>query len=197
MELSLGVIVQVVRLLSEGTIRPGLVLLPHPRIAHLHAYAQTFGCPCRFEQAHAAVRVASAALSRPLPKRNAMLSALVQDYLDMRYAKPAQAMTERVRALLRQLLGTRSATQEGIARMLAVHSRTLQRRLRDEGTSFDAIKDEVRRAMLEDLMRRPDVPALSQVAAMLGYAEQSALTRSCRRWFGVAPSALRSSAGRS
>ena len=197
LELSLGVIAQILHLLSQGTLRPAMVLLPHARIALLPSYARCFACPCRFGEAHAAVRVPTAELSRPLPGHNAMLSEVARTYLDVRFSRPDQALADRVRLLLRESIGTRRSSHEDIARTLAMHPRTLQRRLRDEGMSFNALKDEVRRTMLEQFVEQSTMPQLSQVAAMLDYAEQSALTRSCRRWFGVAPAALRNaSSGR-
>jgi AraC-like DNA-binding protein len=71
-----------------------------------------------------------------------------------------------------------------------MHPRTLQRRLREEGTTFEAIKDEVRRDLAQRYLSQPDVP-ISQVAELLDYGEQSALGRSCRRWFDTSPRSLR------
>jgi AraC-like DNA-binding protein len=55
---------------------------------------------------------------------------------------------------------------------------------------FEDIKDAVRRDMAAAYLRQRNLP-LSQVAELLGYAEPSALSRSCRRWFGETPSAVR------
>ena len=46
------------------------------------------------------------------------------------------------------------------------------------------------------LLAHPQGLSLTQVALMLGYSEQAALTRSCRRWYGCTPSALRVSDAR-
>ncbi len=67
-----------------------------------------------------------------------------------------------------------------------MHPRTLQRRVREEGTTFEAIKDGVRRGLAQRYLSQPDLP-LTQITALLGYSEQSAFGRSCRRWFGVTP----------
>jgi AraC-like DNA-binding protein len=71
-----------------------------------------------------------------------------------------------------------------------MHPRTLQRRLREEGTTFEAIKDEARQDLAQRYLAQPDVP-LTQITALLGYSEQSALGRSCRRWFGATPREMR------
>ncbi len=190
-EHALCVVIKFLVQLSEGRARPELVLFPHAQWAPAPIYAEAFGCPCHFDQTYAAIRVATGALSRALPLHNPMLLEMARSYLDSRFTQPNLALSVKVHELIRQFLGTEHATQENIAATLGIHPRTLQRRLAEEGNSFDSIKDEVRRSLLEQLMKRPKPLPLSQVAAMLGYAEQSALTRSCRRWFGVAPSQMR------
>ena len=83
-----------------------------------------------------------------------------------------------------------SAPQSDVADALALHERTLQRRLKDEGASFEEIKDSVRRDMAERLLSQRGLP-LSHVAEMLGYSEAAAFSRSCRRWFGEPPREVR------
>ena len=84
-----------------------------------------------------------------------------------------------------------STGHEELARALSMHPRTLQRRLHSEGTTFARLLDEVRRSQFEALIAMPGGPGLTQIAHILGYAEASVLTRSCQRWFGVAPSRLK------
>jgi len=72
-------------------------------------------------------------------------------------------------------------------------SRTLQRQLAQEGTSFSELLEEVRREMaLRHL--ESDGGSLDDVAAKLGYARQSTLTRAVRRWTGQTPSSVRKGA---
>ena len=79
-----------------------------------------------------------------------------------------------------------------------MHPRTLHRRLAREGARFEEIKDEVRREMARSLIAQAGL-SMTQIAGALGYAEQSALSRSCVRWFGDSPRRLRqlTGAGRS
>jgi AraC-like DNA-binding protein len=66
----------------------------------------------------------------------------------------------------------------------------MQRRLREEGSSFEMLKDEVRRETAIRCLGQIDLP-LSRLAEMLGYSEVSALSRSCNRWFATSPRKLR------
>ena len=80
------------------------------------------------------------------------------------------------------LLRSGDCTPEQAARALAVHARTLQRRLKEEGTRFEAIKDDRRREMAEILLSQVN-PSLSHIAHLLNDADTSALSPSCRRCF--------------
>lgn len=192
LEMALGVIHNCVRILGQGDVHLILVSLPHRRLGAPESYQRVFGAPCRFEQSHAAVRLNTSDLGRPLPHRNDLMRKLAQTYLESQYTAPEQAFSDRVRLLVRQFLASGEANHEQIARMLAVHSRTMQRRLSGEGTSFEHIKDEVRRSLFQQLITQPGGPAISTIASLLDYAEPSALTRSAKRWFGKTPTELRS-----
>ena len=95
-----------------------------------------------------------------------------------------------VRHAIEALLGTGTCNHREVAAALFMHPRTLQRRLKEEGTTFEDIKDEARRDLAERYLSHPDL-ALTQVTALLDYSEQSALGRSCRRWFGATPREFR------
>jgi AraC-like DNA-binding protein len=95
-----------------------------------------------------------------------------------------------VRGVIGQFLGTRHCRNERIAAELGLHPKTLHRRLQAEGTSFQEIKDEVRRDSALFYLRNTKLD-LTQIAEKLGYAEHSVFTRSCVRWFSKAPSQMR------
>ena len=77
-----------------------------------------------------------------------------------------------------------------VASVVGLHPRTLQRRLREEGTTFEEIKDGVRRDVALRCLRQRHIP-LIRVAEILGYSETSVLSRSCYRWFARSPRQLR------
>ena len=83
-------------------------------------------------------------------------------------------------------MGTGTCSRGEVAKALHMHPRTLQRRMREEGTTFEAIKDEARRDLAQRYLSQPDLP-FTQITALLGYSEQSAFGRSCRRWFDMTP----------
>lgn len=184
-------IVHVLHWLTDGQVRPVLVLLPHAAINSAQVVAQYLGCECRFGATFAAVRVRLADLSLQLPARNPLLLQMARGYIEHHYGAAQPMLSERVRIMLRQRMAMGRVTQTDIAQALALHPKTLQRRLVQEGERFDALVDGVRRERFMELLAQPTRPSLAQIALMVGYSEQSALARSCQRWFGRSPSALR------
>lgn len=190
-ELAVGVMLRVLRMLVPRGLGAVNARFPHARIAPIAAYQRVLGCASTFDTERAAIRMVAANLQYPLAEHNQLMQEMAQSYLDQHFGQPDRLLTDRVRELVRRFLGVGPLTQAAVASNLSIHTRTLQRRLLKEGTTFEAIVDDVRRERLSDLMARPHPPALTQVALILGYSEQAALTRSCRRWFDCTPSELR------
>ncbi|WP_156496912.1 helix-turn-helix transcriptional regulator, partial [Alcanivorax sp. HI0083] len=89
--------------------------------------------------------------------------------------------------LLRDLLPQGRVTVDHIARCMAMSRRTLQRRLSDSGTSFQAVLDETRQKMALRYLRDSTLQ-VTQLSDLLGYADLSAFSRAFSRWFGIPPS---------
>ena len=190
-EYVLFAVAQVLRWLSHGEIRPLLIMAPHARMGTVEHYARYLPCECRFDMPFAAIRIAASDLTLALPERNPLLLQMAKSYIEQNFGVSRQLISDRVRVLARQLMGVGRATQGGIASALAMHAKTLQRRLLAEGERFDLLLDIERRDRFVELLMQPSRPSLAQIALMVGYSEQAALTRSCQRWFGCSPSALR------
>ncbi len=190
-EHSLGYMTQLVRLVSQGQARPLLAMLPHTRKGALKSYTEVLGCPSRFDAPVAAIRMAAKDLELPLPDRNPLLQRMALSYIEEHFGAPDKLFSDQVRLLARRFLNTGAVSQRDIANALAVHPKTLQRRLLAEGQVFNDILDEVRSDRFRELIAQHTVPSVAQIAQLLGYSEQAALTRSCRRWFGQTPTALR------
>ncbi|MFI5839019.1 AraC family transcriptional regulator ligand-binding domain-containing protein [Catenuloplanes sp. NPDC051500] len=97
---------------------------------------------------------------------------------------------DRVRAVLIELLPAGEGTARGVARRLALSSRTLQRRLAAEGTTFQAVLESTRHALARDYLERRDV-SIADIAFLLGYDEPSSFYRAFRAWSGTTPQQAR------
>jgi AraC-like DNA-binding protein len=189
-EHGVGITWRIVSMLSAGRSRLRRVWLPHPAVAPRASYRQHLGAPVEFNATRAALAVDRDDLALPLGEHNEELRALAVDYLKVQFPPRPTSLAVQVRMVIERLLGTGACGHTEVADALAVHPRTLQRRLREEGTTFEEIKDLARRDLAQRYLAHPEVP-LTQVTALLDYGEQSALSRSCRRWFQMTPRAMR------
>ena len=104
-----------------------------------------------------------------------------------------RSWAERLAIVLQHQLTTRELGAERAAHALAISSRTLARRLADEGTSYQAEFDALR-ARLADRHIRSGRP-VKETADLLGYADTGAFLRAFRRWYHTTPAALRPTDG--
>lgn len=193
-ELSVGLAARVIALLAEGRHRLLGVRFPHARVAPLESYREHFAAPVCFGSDCSALELAESDLALPIRSGSPELRELAENYLELHYPTSQTPFAVRVHRVVRRSLGTGASACVDVSSALALHPRTLQRRLREEGTSFDEIKDRVRAELARGYLAQRELP-LTQVAALLDYTEQSAFTRSCKRWFGEGPRALRSQPG--
>jgi AraC-like DNA-binding protein len=191
-EHGVGITSRIVSMLSAERTHLNQVWLPHAAVASRATYRRHLGAPVEFRAPMAALAIDRADLDLALGEHNEELRAFAVDYLNVQFPARRLSLLVQVRKVIERLLGTGACGYAEVADSLAVHPRTLQRRLREEGTTFENIKDEARRDLAQRYLADPEVP-LAQVTALLDYSEQSALTRSSQRWFHTTPSALRAS----
>jgi AraC-like DNA-binding protein len=112
-------------------------------------YEAHFGCPAKFGAAHNLIVVARADLDRPFLTHNADLFASVAPQLEAELAQAltSKAVGEQVKAVLKRLLAGSRRGIEDVARELGLSSRTLQRRLADQGMTFQQLVQEARREL--------------------------------------------------
>lgn len=182
--------------ITGGQARVREVLFRHQPLSPLRTYRDSFGCEVRFDQKEDGVVYGDQDLSALIVEPDEQLYEMATAFIDSRFTRVTPPMHAQVRGLILQHLGGEACTNDRIAAELCLHPRTLHRRLRAEGKSFEGIKDEVRRDVALRHLQQTDLP-LTRIAEKLGYAETSVLSRSCFRWFGVSPRQLRAQAGRS
>ncbi len=99
-------------------------------------------------------------------------------------------MTASVLNLIRAMLRDGAPSVDRLSRSADMSVRTLQRRLGEEGQTFSDLVESVRREMAMAELNRSDT-TIGNVAANLGYSNQSSLTRAVRRWTGRSPISVR------
>lgn len=188
----MGVIHRAITDLVGGRYGLRSVELPYRPSAPVSTYEEFFQAPVNFDAPAAMLRIPRHLLTRPLrsagdPHQRQLIEAL------LRSQHPPRSdgdFAPRVRVVIEQSLGTASTDLSATARVLGVNPRTLQRRLANANTSYASLLDDARRHAARRYLTNFDIP-MTQVAALLGLSEQSALTRCCKRWWGITPSQVR------
>ena len=94
-----------------------------------------------------------------------------------------------VKLVIRAQIGAGTVSRDNVCRALGMSARTLANRLEHYSVSYSSLADEARYEAAQSLLRK-DVP-IAEIAARLGFAEQSAFTRAFKAWSGAAPARWR------
>lgn len=189
-EHAIGHVCGLVQVMSDGGIQPASIHFRHARLGSDSQYRHHLGQLPRFAAAFDGIAMEPMPWRRPLPGHNPLLQGFVDRFLVAAAPRADLPLSEQVQEVLAKLLRAGSADLGHVARVLRQHPRTLQRRLKAEGASFDALRDQARRDWSRQLLAQPQL-GLAEIAQLLGYSDQSVLTRAVQRWFGNPPNALR------
>ncbi|MCB4360267.1 AraC family transcriptional regulator [Quatrionicoccus australiensis] len=169
------------------------VIFPYRKPAHFADYALIFTADSRFAPTvpggNGTLVAAFNANLLDLPVRRD--EAALNRFLDGAPGKITtlyrrdREMVTRIRDLLRAALPD-TLSLDAVAERLYLSPRSVHRRLEEEGSSFRAIKDALRRDMALARLAKSD-DAIARIAADLGYADTSAFYRACVEWTGMAP----------
>ena len=166
---------------------PSEVRLTTPAPERAAAYKKFFGCPVVFGDGGLAVSWASRDLLHPIPTHDPMNRLYFERVATRALAKTVPAtVTEAVRREVERALKGGTPSLATVGKRLGQGARTLQRRLRADGTSFEAIVDETRCRLALQLVHGGEL-SLEETAFRLGFAEPSAFRRAFRRWYGHSP----------
>lgn len=164
----------------------------YPRPPQAGEYATLFSTQTAFDQPVSRLWFDADHLSLPLVQNadsaRAFLNQAPESFL-VKYRNP-DGMTRRVTTLLRRRTPPDWPDFDTLAASLRCSPATLRRALRQEGTSFQAIKDRLRLDMAQEMLSGTDL-SMADIAARLGFAEPSAFTRAFRDWTGLAPARYR------
>lgn len=169
---------------------------PYARPAHADVYATIFPGPVDFlpdcgDPAEARLWLDARYLELPIRRDEKALRQMLQRALPLTvlpYRRDRLLVRQVRQALLEQPEAARSA--DALAQLLHLSARTLHRQLKEEGTSLQALKDEVRRERAAELLHRSRKP-IKQIAASVGFLNEKSFIRAFRGWTGLTPSVFR------
>ncbi|MGB0659179.1 MAG: AraC family transcriptional regulator ligand-binding domain-containing protein [Mangrovicoccus sp.] len=193
-------------LCRETTRKPDLtplrVQFTHERDGSIQPLIEHFGIEPIFGQERDGIQLPLDEMDQPTAIGDASIWRFFTDHMESQLAEqnppkiPAEIPleTQLMEEIAKLLSGGVPALTE-VATQLGIGARTLQRRLADRGTSFQALVDEARRHLAQQLLDSSGY-SLSEIAFLTGFSEQSAFTRAFKRWEGQSPRAYRQAANR-
>ena len=164
---------------------------PFETPSHHKVYAHLFPGVVQFGRGHAGFSFDAEYLEMPVRRDQSALQDMLQRALLLtvfQYRRD-RLLVQRVRSLLRTHPST-LGNADSVARALHMSIRTLHRHLRDEGSSLQGLRDEVRREESMRQLRRSTRP-IKQVASSVGFRDEKSFSRAFKQWTGKSPTAFR------
>lgn len=188
---ALFVIGHVVRHFLGLDWKPDWVELPGVRGGDVTVLEELVSAPVRVgaEIPSIAIRLVDLAALNPAPPQPNQTISLAE-LGELMGIAPAQTMEEAVVQVLSITLATHLTNESNVAKLLCIGVRSLQRALKDEGTTFRRIRERVVSHRASSLLADTDIP-LEQIALKLGYSEPRSFRRAFKSSTGLSPSAFR------
>ncbi len=185
--------VALVRLATRTAIEPRWMTMPDPP-ADPEPYRRYLGQRIGRGDTQT-VAFAAADAARPFITANDRMWEFFEPELRRRLSEleARSSTTERVRAALLELLPAGAPGVGSVARELAISPRTLQRRLREEGTTFQSTLDATREELARHYLTRSSVSA-GEISFLLGYEDPNSFYRAFHSWTGQTPAGARAAA---
>lgn len=172
---------------------PLVIELAFEAPAQAHDFQKMFRCPVVYGQERNRVRFPASWLNLPLAQTPLSLSRFLRDSVAIMVGdagRPASSLADQVRGILGRQADYLFPELTDVAARLNLTPQTLRRRLRDEGTSYQEIKDQLREDAARFYLAKPML-SIDEIALMMGFSEASAFHRAFKKWTGQTPAACR------
>lgn len=178
----------VAREITGRNVRPVEVRLPQARPADVTPYRDYFQSKVLFEAGAIVLTFAADDLDLPIPDADQGLSRYLEDYArGVMDALPVHgSLVSQIWRILMVRLPAGDPGIETVAATLGLNARTVQRRLKDEGTTYSDLRDVFRHTTARKLLANPRIP-IKEIAFLLGYQDLGAFYRAFRRWEDCSP----------
>jgi AraC-like DNA-binding protein len=184
-------VVGIARRGTEGLVKPKRLEF-RGAARNVGMYERHFGCPAKFDCRQNAIVFRKADLDLPFLTHNSDLFASVAPQLEAELAQAlaSKAIGDQVKGILKRLLAGKRPGIPEVARELRLSARTLQRRLADEGETFQQLVRESRRELARHYLKHSSLE-LNETAYLLGYEDAHSFFRAFQDWEGSSPGAWR------
>lgn len=180
---ALGLAWQIIHLLQGGHCKLRAVYFKHPAPEDTSRYTRFFKCPVAFDHHCCELVIDPKVFLEPICPQAREIPQLLRQHLEHKHN---DQLINQVKEVVSSLLVTGHCTINEVAPTMGYSTRTLQRHLKQDGATFQTLVDAVRHQQAQVYLSA-DYYRLTDIAALLGYSELSAFTRSFKRWFGISP----------
>ena len=191
-EFGLSLLLHFCEMITGTKISPIRVELRHGRPKEARTIRQRFGCPVRYGQDRIALVLKREFLDHAVEAADDELLNILKRHCRqiLGRAPRTKDLGFDVRELITALLPSGQPMIDDVARELGMGSRTLRRRLSEQGFIYTELVEEVRHKLALRYLNDSNITP-TQAAYLLGYAELAAFNHAFRRWTGSSPSAYR------
>jgi len=194
-ELCVGVLGRMLRTFLGDSWRPSEVCFTHRAPRDLSAHKRVFGPRVEFGCDFNGLVCNEGNLEQRLPQSDQLMARYARQYLDALLINRRLSTSDRVRELLWIRVPSGSYSLEAMAKQLGISARTIERHLKQDGTSFSTVLNQVRAEMVRQYVEGADRP-LYVIAELMGFSALSAFSRWFRDEFGCSASQWRATAVR-
>lgn len=175
------VVMKMLRFATDGRFTAHGVQFQHPYRGQIQDYTRAFGCSVVFGSERTTILADDQAWNLPLAHGNQALHAQLRGVASgLHAALQSHHFIDTVRDRIKILLPRGQSSIEAVASALHMTARTLQRRLQEDGSSFRALMDAVRKSILLDCVERKQTTDESMRRA--GYTNPRSFRRALKRW---------------
>jgi AraC-like DNA-binding protein len=181
------------RQMTGRNLKPRTVCLAHARNHRIKEFERSFGCPVIFGGRENVIEFKLSDLHVPILTADSRLLTILRAHCEdvlSRRSEHTPSLVERVERLITDRMTLGGALLESIATELGMSPRTLSRKLTKQGTTFNAIIEELRKELAFRFLQDSNL-VLTEIAFLLGYTEVSTFSHAFKRWTGKSPAAYR------
>jgi len=171
---------------SETMLRQ--VHFTHPDPGYADEYARVFCCPVTFGAAWNAIAYDPRLLAMPIQLQPRFAFGIFSQHADalLKELESTRSTRGRVERLLMPILHKGEVSMDAVAGAMALSRQTLFRKLKAEGTTFEKVLDDLRRALALSYLRGRKV-SVNEVAYLVGFSDATSFSRAFKRWTGKSP----------
>jgi AraC-like DNA-binding protein len=178
--------------LTGRTLEPAAIQLDFPEPPQADEFRRIWKGPVTYNNARNAIVFPTAWLSLPLVQNPLSLSKFLKDSLALIIVGNQQpiGLTEQIKAIISKGYGNAFPDFAQVCESLNMTPQTLRRRLKEENTSYQAIKDNIRQDAARFYLAKEEL-SIDEIALMMGFSEASSFHRAFKKWTGQTPAGYR------